>query len=192
VSLVNLRRTFALGTAGLAATLMLTACGFNYPTDRINNLTSGVNDRSGTVDVLNAAIVSKKDGQGTFIAGFANQDISKAVKVTGMNGNQSVTQVSFKPFTIKPNGFVNLASKGGIPMFGTFKLGQFVGVTINYDNGETSSLSVPVVDDSGQWAGLDIATPSPTSSPTAPASPASGSKAPKATGSPASPTASGS
>jgi hypothetical protein len=187
---VNLRRTLALGTAGLAATLTLTACGFNYPTEQINNLTSGANDRSGTVDVLNAAIVSKKDGSGTFIAGFANNDVTKAVRVTDISGGTSVTQVSLTPFSIKPNGFVNLATKGGVPFSGTFKLGQFLRVTITYDNGETSALDVPVVADSGQWAGLDRATPSPTGSPspTSPTSPAS----PTATGSPASPTATGS
>ena len=65
---MNLRRALALGTAGLAATAALSACGFNYPTDRINNLVAGVDDRSGTVEVLNAAVVSQSDNSGTFVA----------------------------------------------------------------------------------------------------------------------------
>ena len=62
---------------------------------------------------------------------------------------------------------VDLSDQGGISVQGTFSLGQFVTLTIAYDNGETSTLAVPVVADDGQWAGLDQATPSPTESPSA-------------------------
>jgi hypothetical protein len=186
---VNLRRTLALGTAGLAATLTLTACGFNYPTDRINNLTAGVNDRNGTVEVLNAAVVSKKDGSGTFVAGFANNDQTQTVRVTGMSSSSSnVTSVDARKFAIPPNGFVNLADSGGVLVTGTFVRGDFINMQISYDNGETTSIGVPVVDDSGQWAGLDTARPSPTGTPSPTSSPSPGG-GPTATGSPASPTA---
>jgi hypothetical protein len=186
---VNLRRTLALGTAGLAATLTLTACGFNYPTDKINNLTAGVNDRNGTVEVLNAVVVSKKDGRGTFVAGFANNNQTQQVQVTGMSSSSSkVTSVDAKKFGIPPNGFVNLADSGGVLVTGTFVRGDFINMTITYDNGETTSIGVPVVDDSGQWAGLDTARPSPTGKPSPTTSPSPGG-APTATGSPASPAA---
>ena len=48
------------------------------------------------------------------------------------------------------------------------KPGQFVNISLTFDNGQTSDLTVPVVNDDGQWAGLDTASPSPTeaSSPT--------------------------
>jgi hypothetical protein len=190
---VNLRRTLALGAAGLAATVTLSACGFDYPTDRINNLTSGANDRNGTVEVLNAAVVAQKAGAGTFVAGFANNNQTQAVRVTGMTSNSSsVSSVHVKPFEIPPNGFVNLADHGGAAVSGTFALGDFVNITVSYDNGETSSVGVPVVRDSGQWSGLYAATSSP--SPTAPTSGPTGGQSggPTASGSPASPTASGS
>ena len=54
MSPVNLRRTLATVAASLALVSALAACGFNYPTDRINNITAGANDRDGTVNVLNA------------------------------------------------------------------------------------------------------------------------------------------
>jgi hypothetical protein len=62
-------------------------------------------------------------------------------------------------------------------------------LTFQFDDGSTVPLDVPVVLDDGQWAGLDVSTPSPsaTDSPTASGSPPTAS--PSATESPsASPT----
>jgi hypothetical protein len=58
-----------------------------------------------------------------------------------------------------------------MPVSGTFALGQFVTISFQFDDGETASLQVPVVTDDGQWAGLDIATPSPSSTPSDSTSP---------------------
>ncbi len=169
---MNLRRTLATVAASLALVTALAACGFNYPTDRINNITAGANDRNGTVEVLNAAIVSKQANLGSFVATLVNTSQTKQVTVTSITGDgKAVGQVSVDPIPINPNGLVNLASQGGITIQGTFALGQFVTLSIAYDNGETSTLSVPVVADGGQWAGLDQATPSPTGSPSASTTP---------------------
>jgi hypothetical protein len=175
---VKLRRTLALGTIGLLGSVILGACGFSYATDRINNLTAGANYRDGTVDVLNAAIVSGKPNAGTFIAGFANNDESQTISLTGMSGDgTAVGQVNTQPFPINPNGYVNLAAEGGITVNGTFTAGQVVTLTLSFDDGESATLDVPVVTDSGQWAGLDHAqqsqSVSPSTSPAASASPSS-------------------
>jgi hypothetical protein len=172
VSPVNLRRTLATVAASLALISAVAACGFNYPTDRINNVVSGANDRDGTVNVLNAAIVSKSANLGTFVATFVNTSATEPVSVTSITGDgTAVGQVAMPPLTIKPNSAVNLAGQGGIPVQGTFSLGQFVTLSIVFDNGETSTLKVPVVADGGQWTGLDTATPSATDSPTDTSSP---------------------
>jgi hypothetical protein len=170
---VKLRRSLALGAAGLAALATLSACGFNYPTDRINNLTAGVQYRDGTVDILNAAVVAKQADSGTFVATFVNNSPSKTISLQTASGdNTSVTNVDAKPFTLQPGGVLNLAASKGIPVSGSFALGQFVTVNFQFDDGESASLSVPVVADDGQWAGLDTATPSasPSSSPSSSAS----------------------
>lgn len=164
---MNLRRTLARGTVGLVASVAFSACGFNYATDRINNITAGANYRDGTVDVLNAAIVSRKPDAGTFVAGFANNDQSNVISFTGMSGDgTAVATVSTQPFPINANGYVNLAAEGGIPLNGTFDAGQFVTLTLTFDDGESATFDVPVVSDSGQWAGLDHAKQAPSSSPT--------------------------
>jgi hypothetical protein len=168
---VNLRRSLALGAAGLAAIATLGACGFDYPTDRINNLTAGVQYRDGTVDILNAAVVAKQADSGTFIATFVNSSPSKTISLQTASGdNTTISTVNASPFTLKPGGMVNLAASKGIPVSGTFALGQFVTITFQFDDGESANVSVPVVSDDGQWAGLDTSTPSASSSPSSSAS----------------------
>jgi copper(I)-binding protein len=166
VSPVKLRRTLAIGTVGLAATVALSACGFNYPTDRINNITSSANYRDGTVNVLNAVVVSKQDDAGTFIATFVNNDPSQSISLASMKGDgTAVAQVDVQPFPIAPSGLVSLAAEGGIPITGTFHAGGYVTLTLTFDNGESAVIDVPVVADDGQWTGLDVSKPSPSSSP---------------------------
>jgi copper(I)-binding protein len=175
---VNLRRTLATVATCLAIVSALTACGFNYPTDRINNVTAGANDRDGTVNVLDAAIVSKADNSGTFVGTFVNNDLTKEVSLAGVAGNGVFTgQEDQQPIPIAANGLVDLASQGGIPLNGTFHAGQFIPMTFTFDNGETATLQVPVVADDGQWADLDHSTPSSIPTPSGASSVASPSAA---------------
>ena len=159
-------------SAGLVLIAALAACGFSYPTDKVNQITAGANYRGGTVDVLNAAIVSKSDGLGTFIATFVNTSQTQQISLTSMAGDGAeVGQIAVEPLPIGPKSLVNLATEGGIAVQGTYRLGQFVTLSIGFDNGETATLAVPVVLDDGQWLGLDTATPSPTASPSDSTSP---------------------
>jgi hypothetical protein len=180
VSLVNLRRirglvgrrALALGAAGIVASATLTACGFDYPTDRINNLTVGTDYRDGTVDILNAVVVAKQADSGTFIATFVNGDNTNSVALQTVTGdNTAISNAQATPFTLAPNTLRNLALDGGIPVSGTFSLGDFVNLTFTFDDGETANLSVPVVANDEQWTGLDTSTPSPSASTTGSASP---------------------
>jgi hypothetical protein len=163
---VNLRRTLALGAAGLVATATLTACGFDYPTDRINNLTAGVDYRDGSVEILNAAVVAKQANGGTFIATFVNGSNSKTISLQSVTGdNTAISNTQPTTFSLAPGTLRNLATEGGIPVSGTFALGQFVNLVFTFDDGETANLTVPVVADDEQWTGLDTFTPSPSESP---------------------------
>ena len=164
---MNLSRKLGLATTALVAATALSSCGFNYPTDRVYTPAAGVNYREGTVDVLNAAVVSAQANAGTFIATFNNNSTSKTVTLTSISGDGSaVGIVNAKPLAIKPGAFVNLATTGGVPLTGTFQAGQVVQMTLTFDNGQSANLQVPVVNDAGQWAGLDQSTPSATPSAT--------------------------
>jgi hypothetical protein len=172
---VNLRRPLALGAAGLAATVALSACGFDYATDRVNNVTAGVDYRDGTVDILNAVVVAKQANSGTFIATFVNSSPTRTISLQSASGdNTAISNVDSTSFTLQPNSLLNLADGKGMAVSGTFALGQFVNISFQFDDGETANLSVPVVADDGQWAGLDTSTPSPSTSASPSTSPSTG------------------
>lgn len=185
---MNLRRILASGTVGLVAIAVLTACGFNYPTDRISNLTVGTDYRDGNVSVLNTVVVSTAGNGGTLIATLVN-NTNQVQQLTGVTGTGAVTQVDVTPLTIRPNGLVNLADQGGYAVSGTFALGDVVDLTFAFSDGTTAAMEVPVVAATGEWTGLDTATPaaspsassstspsgSPSASPSASASASAGS-----------------
>lgn len=171
---MNVPRKLALASTTLVAATALTSCGFNYATDRVYTPAAGINDTTGNVDILNAAIVSAQANSGTFVASFSNNDTTKTIKFTGMSGDGSaVGVVNAKPFSLAPGGFRNLSTSGGVPLTGTFSSGQMVTVSLTFDDGETANLDVPVVNDTGQWAGLDTSPPAASSSASPTASPSS-------------------
>lgn len=155
---MHLRRILAAGTVALAATAVLTACGFDYPTDRVNQLTVGTDYREGDVDVLNTVIVSSAGNGGTLLTTLVNNTDQEA-QLTQVTSDDGVT-VEVTPVTIKPNGLVNLADQGGFAVTGSFAVGDYVDLTFDFGAGDTATLPVPVVADTGEWEGLDTATPS--------------------------------
>ncbi len=166
---MHLRRNIALaaGALVLTATPVLTACGFNYATDRVYTPAAGVNNRDASVDVLGAVIVSAQDDAGTFIASFANNNADQEATVQSLSGSGDtpVQADTFSPVTIPAGGLVNLAIDGGFRVTGTFKAGDFVPVTITFGNGQRVDMNVPVVTDDGNYAGLDTSGSSSSASP---------------------------
>jgi len=116
--------------------------------------------------VLGANIVSAQDNSGTFIATFSNNDQTKSGTVESLAGAEgnTIQAESFSPITVKPGGLVSLAEQGGIPISGSFSAGDFVPVTITFGSGQRVTMQVLVVDDSGEYAGLDISSGSSSSS----------------------------
>lgn len=139
----------------LLAAPALASCGFDKPTDRVYTPSVGVNERSGTVDVLHALIVSGEDGAGTFIAGLANNDTSAAdrlTNVTGAGDDSSVTVTGGGTVEIPAGGFTQLADEGGVPLEGeALRPGAFVSLTLSFERGESVTVEVPVVDRRGDY-----------------------------------------
>ncbi len=142
------------GALALAATL--SSCGFDYATDRVYTPTAGVNDRDAQVDVLSAVVVADHDGEGAFVASFANNDQSAPVTVESLAGagETTLTAADFSPIEIAPGQLVNLATDGGTTVTGDFGPGDFVTVKIAFDNGENVEMSVPVVPPCDEFEGL--------------------------------------
>ncbi|MBI2245346.1 MAG: hypothetical protein HYU55_15905 [Nocardioides sp.] len=142
------------GALVLAATL--SSCGFDYATDREYTPTAGVNDRDAQVDVLSAVIVADHDGEGAFVASFANNDQQEPITVESLAGagETTLTASDFSPVDIAPGQLINLATDGGVTVTGDFGPGSFVAVKIGFDNGENVEMSVPVVAPCDEFEGL--------------------------------------
>lgn len=162
-----LRRSLATATAVLALALPLSSCGFNYATQRDYTPGAGTNDRSGDVAVLSAVVVSGNEGSGTLIASLSNGLTDEASTLTGVTGNRVATTedaeespvelAEFEPVEVPPAGIVNLAEPArDITLTGDFRAGNFLELTFEFDNGQRTEMSVPVVsDEDSDWAGLD-------------------------------------
>ena len=156
---MHLRRPTALLVALVAALPALSACsasGRDAATSQVNQIVMGTDNRDFEVDVLNAVIVAKADGSGTFIATLVNNSSQTDNSMTALAGDQGLDVSTFSAISIPVRGLVNLADNGsGIVVTGDFKLGQYVPLTVTLGDGTAIPVNTPVVPDSGYWTGLD-------------------------------------
>jgi hypothetical protein len=159
---VKARRAVAVAALLLVAP-GISACsrGFNEQTDQIYTPAAGVNDRSGTVDVLNALVVSGTDGSGTVIASLVNQDQNRADKLTGVTGVGADSSAQVKlggETTIPPGGLLNLATKGQIEIRDKNVVpGKNVDLRFTFERGQAVTLKVPVVSaDDPTYSGIVV------------------------------------
>jgi hypothetical protein len=158
------RRKLALSVVAIVLAVPgVSACGFNYATDKANTIANGTTNKDGDVDVLNALIVSGESGSGTFIASLSNNDTTQAISLESLSfGSNSTVQVAgFSPIEVPPHGLVNLANGEGIKVAGEFEAGQFVSLTLGFDNGDSVEMDVPVVTEDDEYDGLDNGTGEP-------------------------------
>jgi hypothetical protein len=150
---------------------LLAACssvGFGAPTGEVYIPAVGTNDRSGSVDVLNALVVSGQDGTGTLIATFVDNKQDTADSLTGVTGdNLVVTPSTFTlPAGIPVGGHLSLADHAPIAVSGQdVAAGNFITLTFTFATGEPATLQVPVVANTYEFA--DIQLPSTGASATA-------------------------
>jgi len=163
-----LRRSIAVAAVVLAPTL--SACGgltgFDNPTDVVYNPGVGVNDRSGTVDVLHALVVSGADGSGTVVATLANNDQTEEDALTRLAGagDDSGASVSLDgPLDIPAGGSAQLFDAGEVFIEGdTIEAGTFVELTFTFEQSETVTLEVPVVARRGDFSDVPVPSVAPT------------------------------
>ena len=167
---VTLRRSIA---AAVLLVPVLTSCGFNEPTDRVYNPGVGVNDRSGSVDVLHALVVSGADGSGTVVAALASKDDAQGDALTQIVGAGEDTDVQVdltRPARIKPGGSVQLADESPVSIKGSsVKAGDFVTLTFNFERSKSVTLDVPVVARRNEFSNIPVpsvapSTPTPSES----------------------------
>jgi hypothetical protein len=143
----------------------LGACGFNEQTDQVYQPSVGVNNRSGTVDVLGAVVVSGTDGTGTFVASLDNKDQKKIQTLTGITGADGIEVTLVKHVDVPPGGLVNFADLGVASVHGhAIQAGGFARLTLEFESGQSAEVNAPVVAPEAQYS--EIAPAIPSSSPT--------------------------
>ena len=166
------RRKLATAIGALVlAVPALSACGFNYATEREYTPANGTNYQHGTVDVLNAVIVAEEDGSGTFVASLSNNAPDEAIAFESLSfGSNSTIEVApFDPVEVQPQSLVNLGDGQGIKVSGDIVKGDFIELSLAFSNGETADMDVPVVAAEWEYTGLDNGTgvPAPAGTPSA-------------------------
>ncbi len=162
VPLVNiaLRRRVTVAAVAFAVPV-LASCGFDAPTDQMYTPGVGVNVRTGTVDVLHAAVVSDTDGSGTVIAALVNnnqENADRLVEVAGAEDDASITVESGGGADLDAGGAYQLADEGEITVTGgQVQAGRFVTLTFTFERGASVTSPVPVVARSGDFAEVPVA-----------------------------------
>lgn len=152
------RRTPRFAIGALLLLPVLSACGFNYATDRVNDITAGHTNRDARVDVNNALIVAGQPDSGTLVGQLVNneQEQDADIVLTNVTSGTDAAAADFDPLTIPALGQVQL-HEAGIRIDGSFEAGNVYDVTLTFDNGDVVELAVPVVTQCGQYEGLDDA-----------------------------------
>jgi len=148
---MHLRRklVLALATTGLAASL--SACGFDYATDRPNDIINGGGEWNGTSHVLAARVVASQDDQGVFVATLTRDLGSHDVTFESLSA-EGIDISSFEPIELKPGSMVNLADQGGIEVAGDFTAGDSLRFTVGFSDGEEAEVNAIVVAACGDYA----------------------------------------
>jgi hypothetical protein len=133
------------------AAVVMSGCGvnFNAQTDQPYNPAAGVDDRSGSVYVLNALIVSGTNGSGTVVASLVNTDEKQDDTLRGVAGAGADSSAQIKPggeTTIPAGGLLNLATKGQIEITESRVVpGKLVELRFTFDRGQAVTVRAPVV-----------------------------------------------
>jgi hypothetical protein len=145
------RRSSALAAPVLGVVLAasLSACGFHYPTDRVNTISAGENNRTASVDALGIRVLASAPGEGRLIGALANERDSDA-ELTKVSG-AGLTVDMGQPVKLMPQAGINLAADttDAIAISGDFLPGQVLhGLQLTFTRAgqtETISMDVPVV-----------------------------------------------
>jgi hypothetical protein len=148
-------------TVSLGATL--SACGGadDFPTNRINQVAAGANNRDGDVKLLGILVLSTAPGEGRVIGSIDNDLTDDSASLTGITSTDDDSfTADFSPVKIDADSTVDLTDQGGLPVTGDFKAGDIVSLEFSFDNGEKHELEVSVVKNCYQYT----AVPSPSQS----------------------------
>ncbi len=137
----------------------LTSCGFDYPTDRVNTIAAGTNNREAEVDVLGARVLAYSDGKGRLIGTlvYNDQDATEPALLEQVGGEGlTIGGGAQLGLEVPPNAHVNLAAEDAvaIPVEGDFAAGDVLELSYSFSTDEVVTFEVPVVKPCGQYADI--------------------------------------
>lgn len=141
------------------SSVTLSSCGFDYPTDRVNTIAAGQNNRDHSVDALGIRVLATAKGEGRLIGALSNGNDEDASLESVTSPDDAFTAAKFEPVELAPGGAANLSEIDPIELTGDFTAGDFIAVELGFSTGETASLDVPVVKNCFQYT--QVPTPSP-------------------------------
>lgn len=145
--------------ASLLLAPVLTACGFSAQTDQVYQPAEGVLDRSGSVDILNALVVSGDDGAGTLATTLVN-NLDTDAQLTNVTGPEVTVPAPAEDVEIPALGLNNLADGGEIAVFGDGVVpGTFVELTLTFSTGQATTIKAPVVTAEDDYAEVPLPDP---------------------------------
>lgn len=149
----HLRPTAIAGLllALVPAAATLSSCGFDYPTDRVNTIAAGANNRDHSVDALGIRVLATAKGEGFLIGALANNADDDASLETVTSPDGVAEAASFEPVEVAGRGTVNLVNVDPIDLTGDFTAGDVIALDLTFSTGETASLDVPVVKNCFQY-----------------------------------------
>jgi hypothetical protein len=159
------RRKLALSIGALVLAVPgVSACGFNYATDRENTDRQRLEQQG-----RRRRRAERRDrvGRGRLgdvhrLAGQQRPAARRsAFETLDFGSNSTIEVAAFSPIEVPPHGLVNLSDGQGIKVSGDFKAGEFVGLSLDFDNGESAELDALVVSEDNQYTGLDNGTGEP-------------------------------
>ncbi|MFL6156282.1 MAG: hypothetical protein ACJ72D_09330 [Marmoricola sp.] len=151
--------------AALLLAPVLGACGFSAQTDQVYQAANGVNDRSGTVDILNAQVVSAEKGVGTFAGTLVNGSTTKRTLVSISGTGITTVQGSY---AIPARGVLDLAdpaTDGGPQLVikgADVAPGGYVKVTFEFADGQTTTVKMPVFSNTVDYQDVPLPSATPT------------------------------
>ena len=148
----------------MLATGVLSSCSFgttnfDAQTNQNYNPAEGALDRSSSVDVLDAVIVSATDGSGRLISGLSNNNNAEGDALTGVSG--PAAEVEFPAEVPIPAGkFVQLADADvseAIMVTGEeVDPGGHVELTFEFQRADPVTVDVTVVPDADDFAPVEV------------------------------------
>ncbi len=150
------RRRIAAASLVLLVPVLAACSSFEYQTDQVYQPGVGVNERSGTVDVLGAVVVRTSEGEGTFVASLVNtgEEVDRLTNVSGEGLDAEVVS----PVELRPDVLLNLAKEGAVKVNGDdVAPGNWVRVNLEFASGQQTEMNVPVVSRTGEYADISSA-----------------------------------